>query len=114
MLVYKCGSCGGVWLDPRELDLLKKLLGFSGGPSSEVKVDRPAPVPEAPPKRDVKAIVIVFFAAVCAILGLIGLSFEMYLYYSPADTVSHLPSVGAAVASFLLLAGGVVVLVRKI
>jgi len=114
LLVDKCGACGGVWLDPRELDLVRKMLGLSGGPSSDVKVARPVPVPEAPPKRDVGTMLTVFAAAVGAILGLIGLSFEMYLYYSPADIVSHAPSVGMAAASFLLLVGGVIVLVRKI
>jgi len=40
LLVDRCPSCGGVWLDPRELHLARKLLGLSGGPS-EVKVSRP-------------------------------------------------------------------------
>ncbi len=112
LLVDKCEACGGVWLDPRELDLVKKLLGLSGGPSSEVKVERPAPLPAAPPERDVKAALIKLAAAAGSILGLIGVSFEMYLYFIPATAVSHAPSAGMAVASALLLIGGVFVLNR--
>ena len=106
LLVDRCQSCGGIWLDAHELALVRKLLGLSGGPS-EVTVDRPAPVPVAPPAPDVKSMVIKFVAAVCAILGLIGLSFEMYLYLSPAAAVSHAPSAGMAVACLLFLAGGI-------
>jgi len=109
LLVDRCQSCGGIWLDPHELDLARKLLGLSGGPAG-VTVDRPAPVPVAPPARDVKSMLIKLLAAAGAILGLIGVSFEMYLYFSPAATVSHAPSVGLAIASVLLFAGGVFVL----
>ena len=112
LLVDRCQSCGGIWLDPRELDLLRKLLGLSGGPSSDVKVDRPAPVPEAPPVRDVKSILIMLVAGICAILGLVGVSFEMYLYFSPAAIVSHAPSVGLSAASALLFVGGIFALNR--
>ena len=113
LLVDKCEACGGVWLDSRELDLVKKLLGLSGGPSSDVKVERPAPVPEAPTKRDIKSMLIMVVGAVCAIPGLIGLSYEMFLYFSPAEIAPQPPSVGVAAVSFLLLVGGVVVLVRE-
>ena len=106
LLVDKCQSCGGVWLDPRELALVKKLLGLSGG-SSEVTVERPAAVPVAPPAPDVKAMLIKLVSGVGAILGLLGVSFEMYLYFSPAAAVSHAPSAGMAVASVLLFAGGI-------
>lgn len=109
LLVDKCQSCGGIWLDARELDLVKKLLGLSGG-ASEVKVARPAAVPAAPPARDVKTILVKLAAAIGAILGLIGVSYEMYLYLSPAEAVSRAPSLGLFVASVLLFAGGVLVL----
>ncbi len=106
LLVDRCQSCGGIWLDSHELDLVRKLLGLSGGPS-EVKVDRPAPVPDAPPLRDVKTTLLKFAAVAGLVLGLIGVSYEMYLYFSPAAAVSHAPSAGLAVASILLCAGGV-------
>ncbi len=106
LVVDKCEACGGLWLDPHELELVKKLLGLSGGPS-EVKVDRPAPVPEAPPVRDVKTVLIKVVSGVCAILGLIGVSAELYLYFSPAASVAHAPSVGLSVASVMFFIGGV-------
>lgn len=109
LLVDKCGSCGGIWLDARELALVKKLLGLSGE-ASEVKVDKPAPAPVAPPAPNIKSKLIKAVAGAGAILGLIGLSFEMYLYFSPAASVSHAPSAGMAAASALLLASGVFVL----
>lgn len=112
LLVDRCQSCGGIWLDPHELELLRKLLGLSGGPA-EVKVDRPAPAPVPPPARDIRSVLIKSVFAICAILGLIGLSYEMYIYFSPAAAVSHAPSAGKAVASFLLLAGGVFLLNRR-
>ena len=88
LLVDKCETCGGVWLDAQELALVKKLLGLAGGESG-VKVDRPAPAPVA---------------------GLIGVSYEMYLYFSPAEAVSRAPSMGVAVVSVLLFAGGILAL----
>ena len=106
LLVDKCHSCGGIWLDARELDLIKKLLGLTGG-ASEVKVDRPAAVPAAAPAPDSKTLLTKIFSAVCAIAGLIGLSYEMYLYFSPPETVSHVPSIGLAAASVLFFAGGI-------
>jgi Zn-finger nucleic acid-binding protein len=107
LLVDKCQSCDGVWLDAHELDLVRKLLGLSGGPA-EVKVDRPAPAPVAPPAPDVKTKLIKLVAAAAAILGLIGVSCEMYFYFSPAAAVSHAPSAGLAVVSVLLFAGGII------
>ncbi len=112
LLVDRCQSCGGIWLDPRELALVRKLLGLSGGPS-EVTVDRPAAVPAAPPAPDVKSTLLKLVAAAGAILGLIGVSFEMYLYFSPAAAVSHSPSAGLSVAGVLLFAGGIFVLNRE-
>ncbi len=106
LLVDKCQSCGGVWLDPHELELVKKLLGLSGGPA-EVKVDRPAAAPVAPPARDVKAALIKIFSSAAAILGLIGVSFELYLYFIPAGSVAYAPSVGLSVASVALFVGGI-------
>lgn len=112
LLVDRCQSCGGVWLDPHELDVLKKLLGLTGGPSA-VTVARPAAVPAAPPALDVKTILTKLAAAVCAILGLVAVSMEMYLYYSPADSVSHAPSMGVLAAGVLFFVGGVFVLKRR-
>jgi len=109
LLVDKCETCGGVWLDARELALVKKLLGLVGG-GSEVKVDRPAPAPVAPPARDPKLLMIKLAAAVGAVAGLIGVSYEMYLYFSPAEAVSRAPSIAVAVVSVLLFAGGVLAL----
>ncbi len=109
LLVDKCEACGGVWLDHNELGLVKKLLGVSGG-ASEIKVDRPAAAPAEPPARDTKILLIKIAAGVAAMLGLVGVSFEMYLYFSPAASVSHAPSAGMAVASALLFAGGILVL----
>ncbi len=112
LLVDKCQSCGGVWLDAHELELLRKLLGLTGGPA-EVKVARHAAVQTASPAPDGKAALIKAVSAAGAILGLVGLSFEMYLYFSPAAAVSHAPSAGLSVASLLLCAGGVFGLNRE-
>ncbi len=106
LLVDKCQACGGVWLDSHELDLLRKLLGLSGG-HTEVKVDRPAAVPAAPKELDAKFTPITLFYGFCAVLGLIGVSYEMYLYFSPADAVSRAPSAGISAASALFFAGGI-------
>lgn len=106
LLVDKCEACGGVWLDPHELELVRKLLGLAGGPS-EVKVERAAPVPVKPAEPDAKTMVIKFISGACALLGLIGLSFEMYLYFSPSDSVAYAPSMVLTVASVILFAGGV-------
>lgn len=106
LLVDKCGSCGAIWLDSSELGLVKKLLGLSGG-ASEVKVDRPVPAPVRPPAPDVKFLLVKIGAGICSILGLIGISFEMYLYFSPVEAVSHLPSVGLSAASVVLFGGGI-------
>ena len=112
LLVDKCGACGGIWLDSHELQLVRKLLGLSGGPS-EVKVERPAAVPAAPPAPDLKTPVITFAAWTCAILGLLGVSAEMYLYFSPEAAVSHAPSPALAIASVLFFIGGIFVLNRE-
>ena len=109
LLVDKCQSCGGIWLDSHELDLVRKLLGLSGGPAEET-VYRPAVNPAAPPARDVKTVLIKLAAAIGAVAGLIGVSYEMYLYFSPAEAVSRAPSMGLSVVSVLLFAGGVLVL----
>ena len=49
-------------------------------------------------------------AALGAIAGLIGVSYEMYLYFSPAEAVSRAPSIGVSVVSALLFAGGILAL----
>ena len=112
LLVDKCQSCDGIWLDAHELDLVRKLLGLTGGPA-EVTVERPAPVPVAPPAPDKKAALLKYISAACAILGLIGVSVEMYLYFSPEASVSHAPSAVLAVLSVVLFAGGVFALNRE-
>ena len=109
LLVDKCQSCGGIWLDARELGLVKKLLGLSGGDSG-VEVARLAAGPAAPPARDPKTVLIKLAAALGAIAGLIGVSYEMYLYFSPAEAVSRAPSIGVSVVSALLFAGGILAL----
>lgn len=109
LLVDRCQSCGGVWLDPHELELVKKLLGLTGG-ETEATVPRPARV--APPVLYVKYAPIKLVPAAVALLGAIGISFEMYLYFSPADAVSHQPYAGVLVASILLFAGGIFFLNR--
>lgn len=109
LLVDKCEACGGVWLDARELELVKKLLGLTGG-DSVVKVARPSSSPAAAPARDPKLILIKIAAAVGAVAGLVGLSYQMYLYFSPPETVSRTPSLAVAVVSVLLFAGGVLAL----
>ena len=111
LLVDKCQSCGGTWLDQNELALVKKLLGISGGPA-EVKVDRPAAAPAAP-ERGGGSPLLKLVSAACALLGLAGLSFEMYLYFSPEAAVSQAPSAGLAVASVLFFAGGIFFLNRR-
>ena len=78
-----------------------------------MKVARPAAAPAAPPARDVKSVLIKVVSVVGAILGLIGVSFEMYLYYSPAALRSHAPSAGLFVTSVFLFAGGFFVLNRN-
>lgn len=112
LLVDRCHSCGGVWLDPHELDLVRKLLGLSGGPS-EVTVDRPAPVPAAPRSWGTGFTPVKLAGAACSILGLIGISYEMHLYFSPAASVPHAPSAALSVAGVLLFAGGIFLLNRK-
>jgi hypothetical protein len=112
LFVDKCESCGGVWLDSHELALVGKLLGLSGGLSG-VAVPRPPAAPAEPPARDTGFMVLKIAAAVAAILGLIGASFEMYLYYSPADSVSYAPSAGLSAASALFFIGGVFGLLRR-
>ncbi|MBI4350368.1 MAG: zf-TFIIB domain-containing protein [Elusimicrobia bacterium] len=109
LLVDKCPSCGASWLDARELELLKKLLGLTGG-AAEAKAERPAAVPAGPQGPDVKTVLIKLVSAVVAILGLIGVSYELYLYLSPAEAVSRAPSAGLAIVSVLFFAGGVLAL----
>ncbi|MEA3306725.1 MAG: zf-TFIIB domain-containing protein, partial [Elusimicrobiota bacterium] len=54
LLVDKCESCGGVWLDANELRLVRKMLGLSEE-DSEVKVDRPDPASVHTPIQPVKS-----------------------------------------------------------
>ncbi len=112
LLVDKCESCGGVWLDANELKLVRKLLNLSDG-DTEVKVSRPDPATVIAHREPVKSPLIKIFSGLCAMVGFIGLSYEMYLYFSPAASVSHTPSIGLIVVSFLLFVGGVFGLMRK-
>ncbi len=112
LLVDKCESCGGVWLDSNELRLVKKMLGLSEE-DSEVKVDRPDPSTVIEHREPVKSPLLKIFSAFIAILGLIGISYEMYLYFSPASSVAHVPSMGLIVLSILLFAGGIFGMTRK-
>ena len=112
LLVDKCESCGGVWLDANELKLTRKLLGLPED-DCEIKVSRPDPVSVHTPMQPVKSPLIKIVSALAAILGLVGISYEMYLYFSPAASVSHTPSMGLIVLSVLLFAGGVFGLSRK-
>ncbi len=109
LLVDKCEGCGGIWLDPRELALLKKLLGLTGGEDG-VKVERlpqpePAPAPSASP-----ALKVAFVAA--ALLGLALLSYELYVYFSPAGSVERGFSAPLTALGGLLLAVGGAAAVR--
>ncbi|MBI5744774.1 MAG: zf-TFIIB domain-containing protein [Elusimicrobia bacterium] len=104
--VDKCQSCGGVWLDPRELDLMKKLLGLTGG-ATEVKVERAAPAPEAPAPASPGLTAAKVFGWAAALAGLAAFSFELYLYFSPEGSVGHAPSVVMGGAGLLLLGGGI-------
>ncbi len=110
LLVDKCESCGGVWLDAQELRLVKKMLGLPEG-DTEIKVARPAP--SITPRQPVESPLLKIFSGLCAMLGLIGISYEMYLYFSPAAAVAHVPSMSLMVFSILLFAGGVFGLLRK-
>ncbi|HBE87835.1 MAG TPA: hypothetical protein DDW67_01660 [Elusimicrobia bacterium] len=103
LLVDKCESCGGVWLDPRELALVKKLLGLTGGAES-VEVERPAPAPAAPPEK--KNRFLKYTLALAALIGLAMVSYELYVYFSPEGSVTGHFSAGAASFGFLMLVGG--------
>ena len=109
LFVDRCPSCGGVWLDSQELRVVRKLLGLPED-VSEVKVERPSPAPAAQSARDAKSTLIKGVSAAAAMLGLMGVSFEMYLYFSPTAAVAHAPSVGIAVASVVFLVGGIFVM----
>ncbi|MBU2529742.1 MAG: zf-TFIIB domain-containing protein [Elusimicrobia bacterium] len=112
LLVDKCDSCGGVWLDSNELKLVRKLLNLPEE-DSEVKVSRPFPASSIEHRQPTKSPLIKIFSGICAIAGLIGISFEMYLYFSPAESVSHVPSMGLLVLSILLFIGGIFGLLRR-
>ncbi|MDT8287664.1 MAG: zf-TFIIB domain-containing protein, partial [Elusimicrobiales bacterium] len=103
LLVDKCDSCGGVWLDPRELTLLKKLLNLTGG-ETHVEVERPAPAPAAPPVK--KNPLLKYTLALAALIGLAMVSYELYVYFSPEGSVTGHFSTAAASFGFVMLAGG--------
>lgn len=103
LVVDKCEACGGVWLDPRELALLKKLLGLSGG-TEGVQVARPAPAPAAPEEQGRPLLKYAF--ALAALLGLALVSYELYVYFSPEGSVTGRFSAAIASVGVLLLVGG--------
>lgn len=107
LLVDKCGSCGGVWLDARELDLVKKLLGLTGGPATEVNVERQAPAPEAPKATPAWHMPAKIVAGLAAVAGLAGFSAELYMYFSPSGSVGFSPSAPLMAGSAVLLAAGI-------
>ena len=112
LLVDRCESCGGVWLDANELKLVKKLLGISDG-DTEVKVSRPDPEAVIAHREPVKSPLIKIVSGICALAGLVGISVEMYFYFSPATAVSRAPSMGLLVLGILLFVGGVFGLLRR-
>lgn len=104
LMVDKCDGCGGVWLDPRELALLKKLLGLAGGAES-VEVSRPAPAAAVPEERGSPALK--YAMALAALLGLALVSYELYVYFSPEGSVTgHFSAALVAVGALLLVGGG--------
>ncbi len=106
LIVDKCGTCGGVWLDSHELALLEKLLGIVGG-RTEVRVARPAPAPEPEAQPGGRAPFLKYALGAVSLAGLAGFSYELYLYFSPAGSAGHTPSALLAGGSALLLAGGI-------
>ena len=105
LLVDKCGSCGGVWLDPRELVLLKKLLGLTGGAES-VEVSRPAPAAAPPAERGFP--VLKYALVLAGLLGLAMVSYELYVYFSPEGSApGHFSAAMVSVGFLLFLGGGI-------
>ncbi|KAF0125276.1 MAG: hypothetical protein FD189_1798 [Elusimicrobia bacterium] len=104
LLVDKCEACGGVWLDQRELALVQKLLGLSGG-AEGVRVERPAPAPAAPEEKG--SPVLKYALALAAFMGLVLVSYELYVYFSPAGSVEREFSAAMTAFGALLLVGGV-------
>lgn len=104
LLVDKCEACGGVWLDANELALLKKLLGIAEGPSG-VSVERAAAPEAAPAPKGTGAAAIAGGLAI--LLGLSGLSYEIYQYLNPAAAETGAFSPLMAGVSVLLCGGGV-------
>lgn len=82
LLVDKCPSCGGVWLDARELALLKKQLGLAGGATEVSGLSRPPARPPAPMPVFFRLKPVPLF---CSVLGLVGVSLGLYYYLAPAD-----------------------------
>jgi len=107
LLVDKCEACGGIWLDSHELDLVKKLLGLTGGPDTEVSVERQAKPQAAPAEEETGSPVLKAVGWAAALVGLAGFSYELYLYFSPAGSVGRDPSAVMTACSAVLLAGGV-------
>lgn len=96
LLVDKCQACGGTWLDPSELDLLKKLLGLTGGETKAEGLSRPEPKPvPAPPAPKTGHRVL---GGILALAGFIGVTAEVYEYISPAERMPFPQSTAMGVA----------------
>ncbi|OGS10586.1 MAG: hypothetical protein A2234_05950 [Elusimicrobia bacterium RIFOXYA2_FULL_58_8] len=114
LLVDKCSDCGGVWLDPRELVLAKKMLGLTGGPDAEniAPVERPLQVPArraAPAAPHSKIIPLA-----CALLGFIGLVYQARVYLEAMEKPSHLGFFAVVLVSILLFSGGLFALLHNV
>jgi len=105
LLVDKCQDCGGVWLDPRELDLLKKLLGLTGGPSAGQPVARPAPAPALPaaPAPRFRPLPLASI-----ILGSLGLVYQVSTYLGATEQPSFVGFIVLTVICLLLFSYGLV------
>ena len=108
LLVDNCPSCGGTWLDAGELDIAKKLLGLTGGPSGVSGLTRPPAAPVAPPELQSR---IKGIPLVCVVLGFVGFSCEIYLYVTQAAHLPYMRSIHwsliGTIISFLVLGCGI-------
>ena len=84
LLVDKCQDCGGIWLDGRELELLKKLLNLTGGPSAVKLVARPPVVPSIPAPAPLFRLM----PLLSVVLGSIGLVYQVRAYLAATEPPS--------------------------
>jgi len=111
LLVDKCPDCGGVWLDHNELDLLKKLLGLTGGPSSGEPVQRPPAAPALPalPARRFRLLPLASIA-----LGSIGLFYQVRNYLKVIEKPSPMRFFIVSVICILLFSYGLFSLLQRV